>query len=436
MAMPSETARNPNDPLETQWAAAPARNGRVAVAVGAAAFFIMLPVTLIVPVLKELLADRYAASPFWTHGFMSINLVGAILAAPLTAWGCDRAASRARLIFIALLLNAAAFQAMAWAGRLDLLLLFRALEGVFHSLALTALMAMAADHAPPQFRGRAMGLVGACMMFGTAAGTRLGGWIGQQWPGGSFSAAALLAFWAALFVAAFVPETPQRGPARRLRDSLQILRRRPALAVPFAYTFIDRFCVGVIISSLVLFLATAHGISPDGRGKLLAMFLVPFALLVYPAGRLVDRIGSTLPLAGGSAAFGLLFATYGFTPTAWLPAVMVISGVFSALMFAPTLSLCADLSPTPQRGAAFAGFNAFGSLGFLCGPLVAGALHALFGARLGEANTYRLVFLVAGALQVLCVAVTLPRLLRLARSRNTAALETHVASSNFSPDTR
>ena len=39
---------------------------RVAIATGCATFLAMIPVTLVVPVLKELVADRYGASTFWT----------------------------------------------------------------------------------------------------------------------------------------------------------------------------------------------------------------------------------------------------------------------------------------------------------------------------------------------------------------------------------
>ena len=44
----------------------------------------------------------------------------------------------------------------------------------------------------------------------------------------------------------------------------------------------------MIITSFGLFLGAAHNTSPEGISQLLVMFLLPFAVCVYPAGRVVD----------------------------------------------------------------------------------------------------------------------------------------------------
>lgn len=391
-------------------------NRRVALALGATTFLTMIPVTLIVPVLKELILDRFETTAFWTHSFMSVNMIGAILAVPLIAMLSDRFASRRRTVAIALVLDAAMFWAMSLAPSLAALLAFRALEGAFHILALSTLMAGAADAARPGSRGRMMGLVGACLMVGTACGTRIGGVVWSTWPGLSFEVAAAVALAAAGLAAILVPATPRRTRRSRVAEGLALLRQDRRLWIPYVYTFIDRFCVGVVISSYVLFLALAHEIGPESRSRLLVLFLGPFALLVYPAGRLVDRIGSPFPLVFGSLAFGLLFASYGWIPRDWLAVAMLASGVASALMFAPTLSVCAELAPDGRRGAAFAGFNAAGAFGFVCGPLVAGTVCHLLSGPLGTVAAYRAAFVTAGAAEAFCALVTLPWLLRLRKA--------------------
>lgn len=381
----------------------------------------MLPVTLIVPGLKETVADRYGASVFWTHTFMSVNLLGAVLAAPLIAFACDRVRSRVALAAAALAIQAGLFLLMAATPHLPVLLFLRGIEGIMHATALASLMALAADGSAPDRRGRTMGLIGTCIMLGTAAGTRLGGLVSDGWPQHVFPAAAATSLLAALFAGACL-RSPPRDPAGRqtLAALATLLRRRPDLLVACAYAFADRFCVGVIISSFVLFLADAHGLSAEARSQLLALFLVPFALLVYPAGRLVDRAGCVLPLTSGSVAFGLIFASYGFVPTEWLSGLMVASGIVSAIMFAPTLSLCAELAPPDQRGAAFAGFNAAGSIGFLSGPLVGGAVVGALTHEWGAPAAYCAAFAVAGSSQLLCVAATLPWLMRMPREKRRA----------------
>ena len=409
-------AANPMD-----YASAPsltATNRRAAVALGFVTFLTMLPVTMLVAPLREIIAVRYAAGSFWTHSFMSINMLGAIAAAPLIGALCDGARLRTRIAAVALAADAICLAAMAVMPTLATVLAVRFVEGAVHILALSTLMALAAAWSSDGRRGRMMGIIGACMMFGTAAGTRLGGAVWQLAPQWIFFVAAGGSIFTASCVLLFVRETPRTAVRRtRLRDTTRLLRQHPQLIIPMAYALIDRLCVGVVITTFVLFLGDVRGLAPGDISKILLMFLLPFAVLVYPAGRLVDRIGRIWPIALGSIAFGLVFATYGLVPTAHLEAVMLASGVLSALMFAPNLALCADLAPPGQRGAVFAGFNAAGSLGFVLGPLLAGAVFTICSARTSTTTAYQVTFVVAGATEVLCAAVTLPLLLSLRRKR-------------------
>jgi len=389
---------------------------RVVARVGLALFLTMLPVTMMVPVLKELVADRFAASSFWTHSFMSINMVGAVLAAPLAGFLADRVGRRKPLLVFALLLNSGLLWLMLYVQTLGGLLAIRFLEGAAHILAVSSMMALAGDWAAAGKRGRVMGWIGSSLIFGTACGAPLGGRIGQITPHLVFQLGAAFALAAALLAWFGVRDAPARARTAHLRESLSLISRNKSLLIPLAYAFIDRFCVGVIVSSLVLYLAQVEAFSPAQRGGLLALFLFPFALLCYPMGRWSDRIGRAAPMCIGSLAFGIVFALYGFTPGVWLWVLMLLSGVLSAIMFAPNLALCADLAPPKQRASVYAGFNMAGSLGFLCGPLIGGVVLAVVTPRAGIAAAYRTAFVVAGLAEVVCALVTLPFLVRLART--------------------
>ncbi|HWL95010.1 MAG TPA: MFS transporter, partial [Phycisphaerae bacterium] len=98
-----------------------------------------------------------------------------------------------------------------------------------------------------------------------------------------------------------------------------------------------------------------------------------------------------------------------------LDLLMIASGVLSAIMFAPNLTLCADLAPSDQRGAAFTGFNIAGSFGFIIGPLFAGAVYTWFVRHTPPLSAYQSTFILTGAAQVICGLITLPMLLRLKR---------------------
>lgn len=393
--------------------------GRIAVSLGAMTFLSMLPVTMLVAPLKELIADQYRAGSFWTHSFMSINMIGAVVASPLIAVLSDRAGYRKRVAALALAVDAACLASMSIMPTLWSLLAVRFIEGAAHILALTSLMAIACGWAPEGKRGRMMGVVGACMMFGTACGTQLGGKIYHYLPDWTFILAGLGSGFTALGVLLFVSEpvdTPSGRVRPRFRDTADFIRHNTRVLVPYAYSFIDRLCVGVVITTLVLFLADVHGLKPDDRGILLGLcFLLPFAALIYPAGRLVDRIGRVWPLALGSIAFGLIFATYGLLPRSSLWLIMLASGITSAVMFAPNLALCADLATASNRGTAFAGFNAAGSLGFVVGPILGGVILTMCRSVWPALTAYTITFMATGATEILCALITLPWLLRLKR---------------------
>ena len=381
----------------------------------------MLPVTMLVPALKEIVSDAFSVGSFAAHGFQSINMLGAFLLAPFIAKAAGKGGWLKSAAIIGLAADGVLLALMKLATSIDMLMAIRLFEGAAHIMALSSLMALVAGYAPEDRRGRVMGIVGAAMMFGTACGTRLGGLIYTEMNTGIFIVGGAISATAALLVLLFVPEQEAKTEDRSQRKSwLTLVRERPALNIAYAYAFMDRFCVGVVISTFTLFLADVHGLSPDERSRMLVMFLAPFALLVYPAGRLVDRIGRALPIAFASAGFGIVFALYGVLDIRWMPVAMVASGVLSALMFAPNLTLCADLAPEGQRGPAFTGFNAAGSLGFLLGPAVAGTTLWLMGTMGFETlASYRMAFVVAGAGEVLCAAITLPILMNLRRQQVT-----------------
>ncbi|HEX5064526.1 MAG TPA: MFS transporter, partial [Myxococcota bacterium] len=92
-------------------AAAPSRaqgayaGPRVAL-LGLLALLMLVPVTLPVTVLRSLVQERFAVSELLTSLFMSVNMLGAVLAAPLAGALADRTGRRAPLVTGALALHA------------------------------------------------------------------------------------------------------------------------------------------------------------------------------------------------------------------------------------------------------------------------------------------------------------------------------------------
>ena len=100
-----------------------------------------MTVTMLVPVLRELVAERFQVSAFWTHSFMSVNMIGAVLAAPLGGALADTLGRRKPILVAALLADAALLWAMLHATAFPVFLTLRFFEGAAHILAVSTLMA-------------------------------------------------------------------------------------------------------------------------------------------------------------------------------------------------------------------------------------------------------------------------------------------------------
>ncbi|MCC6783061.1 MAG: MFS transporter [Planctomycetes bacterium] len=385
----------------------------------------LIPVTLPVPVLRGLVHDRFAVSEFATSVFMAINMVGALLVAPLAGAFADRT-GRVRLgVAVALALDALLFLAMAWTDSFACFLALRALEGGTHITALSLLLSIAAARARDAGRGRTMGIVGAGITLGVAIGAPLGGALGRVEPLAPLHVAAALSGATALLAAGVLRDGLAHESRPTLRAILALARRERALRIPLTYAFVDRFTVGFFTTTFPLWMKRVHDLPAPRIGILLACFLASFGLLAYPMGRLAERISRTALLAGGSAVYGGLLLGLGLVPLDWLPLAMLALGVSSAVMFVPSLILTGDVAPPAARGTALGAFNAAGSLGFVLGPLTGGAVSsAVATAGGGDSASWALgyasAFAVAGAAELLCVAITLPGLRRLVAAGRTA----------------
>jgi len=327
-----------------------------------------------------------------------------------TVWGAasDAVGRRRPFVIAGAVGGAAGYLALAGSplGVADTfvgVLVLRALQGTTTigalSLAMTTLMDLPGGH------GRNMGAAGIAIGIGTAIGAPIGGRL--------FAVGPLVPLYAAAGVllvagglAALVDEPAPTADRSRLGDAIAGLAETPALTVPYAFGFVDRLSAGFFALVGTLYFRTAFGLDAAATGVVLALFFAPFALLQYPFGVLSDRIGRTLPVAGGSLLYGIAVAAVGLAPRLQLArGLMVVVGVVGAFMAPATMALVTDVAAADGRGAAMGGFNVFGSLGFLVGIVGGGLIADTYG--------FLAAFLAVGLLEGLIAVGMLPVVLRL-----------------------
>ncbi|MEM9175245.1 MAG: MFS transporter [Myxococcota bacterium] len=380
---------------------------------GLLAIGIMMPVTLPVPILRELVGERFAVSELLTSLFMSINMVGAAIAAPLAGALADRIGRRRPLVIAALLVDAACFGAMALDLPFAVFMGIRFVEGCAHIFALSLLLSISASLGGEHGRGVTMGVTGAGMMLGVAIGAPIGGVLGREDVLRPLTTGSGLLV-AVSVLAALVLLDPKSTESRPGAGEIWgAIKRHRAMIAPLIFAFADRFTVGFYTTTFSLFASGLHGADPPQVGLWIAVFMLPFALLSFPFGVLADRVSKTALLCGGSAVYGVLTASLGFWPTEWIAPGMAIIGMSAAVMFVPSMLMTTDLTPPEIRSTALGAFNTAGSLGFILGPVTGGLVSDTVRASHGAAAGYQAAFGLAGVAEILCVLLALPFLLRL-----------------------
>ncbi len=370
---------------------------RVFIHLAVICFLLLYSVTMIYPVVKHYVMDRYGASIAQAGMFVAVNLIAYAIFA--LVWGAvsDRMGRRKPFIVYGLLGNSLMLFLQANAPNLELLMLFRFIEGIFTVMVYSIAMAMVLDIAGSGRYGRGMGTVGMGIATGMAFGSPTGGVLGEMDPVLPFYAASAIIF-VAFVLALFLQDTPAKASRSALR-SFSLLTERRELTIPYTFSFIDRFTAGFFVSVFPIMLGVSYGMNPKQIGMYLSSFLMPFALLQYAGGIAVDRYGRLKPLIAGSVVYGVCISLVGVLQPPVIAGVLFIAGIMAAVMLPASAALSGDFAPRESRGAAMGGFNFSGSLGFALGPAFAGAIAESYG--------FAVTFLLAGASVLLSLLIIL-----------------------------
>ncbi|KDN20491.1 MFS transporter [Amycolatopsis rifamycinica] len=180
-------------------------------------------------------------------------------------------------------------------------------------------------------------------------------------------------------------------------------RRWKALAVSLTAGFMGLLDVSIVNVALPSMQSGLHA-SSGGIRWVVSGYALAFGLVLVTGGRLGDAFGRRNMFLGALAAFVLTSALAGAAPNELtLVLARLAQGVAAGMLTPQNTGLIQDLFRGAERGRAFGMFGAVVGISTAVGPILGGAIIALFGAEDG----WRWVFYVNVPIGVLAFALAL-----------------------------
>lgn len=299
----------------------------------------------------------------------------------------------------------------AVAPNFTLLVVFRGAGGAGSAVFFAALMSYLLRTAPREQMGRVLGVFYGSFNLGVIAGQPLGGLaaslFGLASPLWIYAAACFLS---AVLYARYVrnPERPPsdlEGRARGLRGLTWNRSFLTVLTVNMAYAWM---MAGVFSTLIPLFGRERVGLSEVGVGVGLAVAMAAEFAVLFPAGAAADRFGRKAVMVPALAALAAVTAVLGLaTPVPLFVVGLAGLGVTAGYAGVPPAAMLSDVSTPATHGTAIGVYRFMTDVGFVFGPLVAGASASAFG--FGAAFALSALPSVVGLSMLLSIPETMPR---------------------------
>ncbi len=367
----------------------------------AATLLAQMAYAMITPTLPLFLRSGRVTAPVIAIGFIfaAYAVTEALFKAPAGAagdkWG------RSRVAILGLLLGTISPILMTVAGRWELFIFLRALDGLGVALVWPTIMALIGEKVPPGDKALAMSAFNlpylGGMVLGMSAGLEIGHVTGDN--RFTFYTSSALLLLAALCVVALALWDRRRsggkiGQAARAASSasaetpdllsrawwhrVQALRRRRATLLHMLWIFVlVQLAASLLVPILTLYARDSLGLTQAGMVQL---FIVPglvAALLSMPLGRMADRLGRDHAIRAG-----LLLGALGFllTPAAgghrWLVVGLItVMGVAYVVVMPAWMALTSELAPPHRQGLALGAMNTAQGVGFVVASVIGAALY-------------------------------------------------------------
>ncbi|MEU8170321.1 MFS transporter [Micromonospora sp. NPDC049004] len=332
---------------------------------------VMLGLGLVLPVLP-VYAATFGAGPTRIGLLVALFAMMRLATSPF----CGRLAVRfgeRRVLVAGLLLCALSSALTAFAGSYGQLLVFRALGGAGSVLFSVSALAMLLAVAPPDQRGRASAVFEAGFLLGGICGPALGGLLALVALSTPFVAYAALLLGAAVLTLAVLDTGRSTGAAlgRTVVDLPVLLRDRRYLVACLA-ALAQGWVLFGLRSALVPVVVVAWLRDVAWVGWAFTISAAVQALLIVPAGRVVDRAGRRpAMIAGTGVAAAAITALVFVDRYAWLVALLCVYAAGSALLNAAPAALVGDVV-AGRAGSGVAAFSMCTDVGAVVGPVVVG----------------------------------------------------------------
>jgi MFS family permease len=301
---------------------------RVVMALSVSAFAEWCGATAVIPLLPLYLRHRGASVTL--VGITMAAFFGAALLVQYPLGRLSDRIGRRKIQVGGLATYAVASVLFALAGAPMLALVFRALQGCGAGIVDVANAATIAEVVPASHRGRAFGTFYGSRNVAMAIGPFIGGLAGIAGMKWVFLLAAAASTAAIVPILAFLPSSrPARAALEAVTHRLQLWRNRSFLGVAVAF-----LTVGVVVGVYEVcwsLLLTLRGATTWQVGISWTLFALPFAVMSFPAGWLVDRFDRRFLVGIAVAGSGVFAAIY---PSLHSVALLIGLGSVEAVLVA------------------------------------------------------------------------------------------------------
>ena len=360
-------------------------------------FVIMLGFGIIAPILPlyaRSFGVGYADAGLLISSFAFTRLIFDLFAGPIVDRYGERAVATSGLMFVAV-----SSVLTGLAPNFPLAVVFRGAGGAGSSVLFAALYSYLLKVVPKHRMARTLGVFYGSFNIGFIAGGPIGGVIAHL-----LGLASPLFFYAGLCTLSGLlylrlvsdPKRPAGSDApddtdktdgvsfgRRTWSTVRELLRSRVFVTTVVLNMAFFWVIAGGYDTLIpLFGQSALHMSTVGIGGVLAVATGAEFLLLYPAGTIADRFGRRALLLPSLTWLAAMLVI-----TGWSGSVLVFGlmggllGIGSGSVAVAPAAMLSDVVPERRSGVAVGVFRFFGDLGFVFGPLVAGASAGTFGFK-------------------------------------------------------